>query len=130
MTGENNLATLLRHMQPVQHPGVYVFCTGDNFDLEALKPVCTFREAEGMTAIILKDDAEKAGLNFIYPCRMITLNIHSDLNAVGFLAAITTKLAAHGVSVNAISAYYHDHLFVPVERADDVMKLLLEFSAD
>lgn len=123
MTGESNLNILLENMRPALHPGIYVFCTSAQ-DLFTLNPVCVFREAEGATFILLKDDAEKAKLEFIYPSRMITLNIHSDLNAVGFLAAITTKLAAHNISVNAISAYYHDHLFVPADRADEAMAIL------
>ncbi|RVD48425.1 ACT domain-containing protein, partial [Mesorhizobium sp. M2D.F.Ca.ET.140.01.1.1] len=56
--------------------------------------------------------------------RMITLNIHSSLEAVGFLAAITTRLAAAGMSVNPVSAFYHDHLFVPAERAEEAMAIL------
>jgi hypothetical protein len=59
---------------------------------------------------------------------MITLSIHSSLEAVGFLAAITGKLADHNISVNPISAYYHDHLFVPAARAQAAMELLQEFS--
>jgi hypothetical protein len=55
---------------------------------------------------------------------MITLSIHSDLEAVGFLAAITTALAAIDIPVNAVSAYFHDHIFVPYERREDAMECL------
>lgn len=55
---------------------------------------------------------------------MITLTVHSSLEAVGFLAVITRHLAQHSISVNAVSAYHHDHLFVPVHRADEAMRLL------
>ena len=55
---------------------------------------------------------------------MITLSIHSDLEAVGFLAAITTVLAAIDIPVNAVSAYYHDHTFVPYEHHDDALECL------
>jgi hypothetical protein len=63
-------------------------------------------------------------------CReMNSLMVHSSLDAVGFLAAITAKLAAGGISVNPVSAFYHDHLFVPVDKAEMAMNLLSEFSA-
>jgi hypothetical protein len=63
-------------------------------------------------------------LDFAYPSRLITLMVHSSLEAVGFLAVITERLAAAGISVNAISAYYHDHIFVPVDKAFQAMKIL------
>jgi hypothetical protein len=61
---------------------------------------------------------------------MITLNVHSSLDAVGFLAAITTRLAAAGMGVNPISAFFHDHLFVPAERADEAMAILKTLAAE
>jgi len=61
---------------------------------------------------------------------MITLNIHSSLEAVGFLAAITTRLASAGMGVNPVSAFYHDHLFVPADRADEAMALLTQLAEE
>jgi uncharacterized protein len=54
------------------------------------------------------------------------LTVHSSLEAVGFLAAITARLAETGISVNAVSAFYHDHLFVPHDRADEALARLQE----
>ena len=51
-----------------------------------------------------------------------------DLEAVGFLAAITTRLAEDGIPVNAVSAFHHDHLFVPLDRLDDAMAALAELT--
>ena len=125
--GETNLDALLRTMEPVLHPEVYVFCTmPPGSPPLALTPVATFREAEGLTLIVSAAEATQAGLAAVYPCRWITLNVHSSLEAVGFLARITGLLAAHGISVNPVSGYYHDHLFVPAERAEEVMQLLDE----
>ena len=59
---------------------------------------------------------------------MITLTVHSSLEAVGFLAVITRKLAQHSISVNAVSAYHHDHLFVPVACAEEAMILLADMA--
>lgn len=61
---------------------------------------------------------------------MITLTVHSNLNAVGFLAAVAAKLAEHQISVNVVSAFYHDHLFVPDEKAEQAMQILLNSFSD
>ena len=61
---------------------------------------------------------------------MISLNVNSSLEAVGFLTAVTEKLAAAGVSVNAVSAFHHDHLFIPAEKADLAISLLNDLAAD
>jgi hypothetical protein len=50
--------------------------------------------------------------------------VHSSLEAVGFLAAITARLAKAGMGVNPVSAFFHDHLFVPAERAGEAMAML------
>ena len=132
MTGEANLNSLLASITPCLLPGVFVFSTMPiGTALPAwLQPVMIFREAEGGTLIIEKPEAITANFPHVFPSRMITLQIHSSLEAVGFLAAITPCLAAAGVVVNPVSAYFHNHLFVPEDRADDAVKILQEIAAD
>lgn len=130
MSGETNLDTLLRSMQPILCKGEYVFCSISHQDscYSSLNPVCLFKEDEGITLILDREQADVAALPYTSVFCMITLSIHSSLEAVGFLAAITGKLAEYDISVNPISAYYHDHLFVPASRTQKVMELLQEFS--
>lgn len=87
-----------------------------------------FHEEEGVTFIVEKEIAEKNNLAYDKIWSLITLKVHSDLSAVGFLAAITKALAEAGISVNAVSAYYHDHLFVPEEKKEEAMKVLKKLS--
>jgi hypothetical protein len=131
MAGEQDLKQLLYFMQPVLLPEEYVFCTLPTGQLlpPELAPIGTFQEAEGLTLIVTRQQAEAAALPYSYPCRMITLNVHSSLEAVGFLARITAKLASYGISVNAVSAFYHDHLFVPTARAEETLILLSELTS-
>lgn len=129
MSGETDLSRLIASMQPKLHPDTYVFV--DYFDRPCppeLKPIMTFREDEAQTLIITRDMAEHCSLPFTYPCRQITLKIHSSLEAVGFLAAITTALARAGISVNPVSAFFHDHLFIPEDRAEEAMSILRQMS--
>ncbi|KAA3451416.1 ribonuclease H family protein [Mesorhizobium sp. SARCC-RB16n] len=132
MTGEIDLRTLLASMTPELLDGTYVFATLAPRvpQPEGLEPVMVFREREGTTLIVTEDAAREAGLTGSFRCRMITLNIHSSLEAVGFLAAITARLAAAGMAVNPVSAFYHDHLFVPAERAEEAMALLHQLARD
>lgn len=114
MNGINKLNTLIRSMSPQLEEGVFVFCCAPlQFELGSVVPRMSFIEAEGRTLILQKEEAESLGLEFTYRCRLITLNVHSSLDAVGFLAAITNALAAAGISVNPVSGFHHDHLFVP-----------------
>jgi uncharacterized protein len=124
MTGEVNLDILLRSLEPTLRKGEFVFCTIDDRDRSylSLDPVGIFREDEGITLILTRDRAEAAGLSYTSVFAMITLSVHSSLEAVGFIAAIAGKLAERGISVNPVSAYYHDHLFVPVARVTEVME--------
>jgi hypothetical protein len=132
MAGETELEKLLATMKPELQEGEFVFCTVSPESLGRLhiEPIGWFREAEGITLVVERNTADSMGLKYEFVSRMITLTVHSSLEAVGFLAVITNKLASSGISVNPISAYYHDHLFVPSEKAGMVMRLLNELMSD
>jgi uncharacterized protein len=128
--GERKLSALLYGMKPQLALPVYVFCTFANGSLpDELEAIAQFKEQEGLTAIVEKSAAELNGLAYTFESRLITLSVHSDLAAVGFLSSVCAALANDGIACNAVSAFFHDHLFVPVDRADDAMRLLSELSA-
>jgi hypothetical protein len=132
MSGERDLDRLLQGMKPEMQEGVFMFCTlpeGSEI-LASLKPVHIFHEREGTAFVVRREQAEAAGLPYQFASRLITLTVHSSLEAVGFLAAVTAPLAEAGISVNAVSAFYHDHLFVPAERAEEAMLLLQRLAGD
>ncbi|HHZ07480.1 MAG TPA: ACT domain-containing protein [Rhizobiales bacterium] len=126
MAGETELGRLLAGMRPVLAPATYVFVTvaaGERLP-DDIDPVMTFRESEGLTLVVSEAKAAAARLRGAFPCRLITLQIHSSLDAVGFLAAVTAHLAARGIGVNPVAAFHHDHLFVPAGRADEALAAL------
>jgi hypothetical protein len=129
MVGEMNLDALLRTMSATLVDGLYVFVTiSEGAIPSGLRPRMLFQESEGMTLVLLKEEAKASGLPYEFPCRMITLEVHSSLEAVGFLARITTALAKHGMVVNPVSGYFHDHLFVPDGREMDALTVLKEIA--
>ena len=130
MNGQNNLDILLKDMRPELQEGPYVFLTSRNgFSADVQNDaIMIFRETEGITAIVREMTARTLQKDDQPHWAMITLTIHSDLNAVGFLAAITAKLAQAGISVNPVSAYFHDHLFIPWKKRDEAMRVLQSFN--
>ena len=55
---------------------------------------------------------------------MITCEVHSSLEAVGFLAVVAKRLAEVGMGVNPVSGFFHDHLFVPEGREGEAVEAL------
>ncbi|MBY5946128.1 ACT domain-containing protein [Photobacterium rosenbergii] len=131
MSGITDLQQLLKSMAPELKDGEFVFCTveGDLSQYVGLSPISTFQEQEGLTLVLGKDNADKAGLAYEGTFRMITLTVHSSLEAVGLTAAVASKLAERGISANVIAAYYHDHVFVQSAKATEALEALRSFSS-
>jgi len=124
LTGERDLDRLLAAMEPVLDPARYAFCRRpDSLLPQDSSALGIFREAEGVTLIIETATAERLGYRPDFLARRIVLAIHSDLGAVGFLARVSTALAAAGIPSNVVSAAYHDHLFVPEQDADRALAI-------
>ena len=84
-----------------------------------------FQEDEGITLITTIEDAKAEQIeNYQFPSRMITCNVHSSLEAVGFMAVIATRLADVGMGSNPVSGYFHDHIFIPLGREEQAMAVL------
>jgi uncharacterized protein len=126
MTGETDLATLLKTAKPEHNVGDYVFCRVADAGVFPLdEVVMVFKEAEGVTLIVRKEWADRNRLEYSFVAAWITLTVHSSLEAVGLTAAFSSALAASGISCNVVAAYYHDHIFVDtldLARAMDVLR--------
>lgn len=127
MNGLTDLQELLASADPVLDPKEYVFATfsGAHYaDLASLSPLASFQEQEGLSLVIERSVAEAAGVSSHGIFRKISLSVHSSLEAVGLTAAISRQLAERGISANIIAARYHDHIFVPIERAEEALQVL------
>ncbi|WP_345719813.1 ACT domain-containing protein [Qipengyuania polymorpha] len=88
----------------------------------------TFREDEGVTAIVPSELADELGIEGPDFAR-ITLMVHSDLEGVGLTAAVSGALADAGIACNMVAAFHHDHAFVPAVHAEEASDVLQELSA-
>ncbi|MCF3641906.1 ACT domain-containing protein [Rhizobium sp. TRM95111] len=132
MDGICDLDRLLKEMRPVLAQGEFVFCTVPDGDLRPwldLDPLGTFREEEGLTLILPMAVAQANGLSGSAALSLITLTVHSALEAVGLTAAIATALARDGISANVVAAYHHDHVFVPAADGERALAALEALAA-
>lgn len=130
MAGETDLSRLLQSMTPRLNPGQYVFCcVAADHDCSGLQPIASLREAEGLSLVLQRDVADAHGLGYDYIAAWITLQVHSSLAAVGLTAAFSAALAQAGISCNVVAGFHHDHLFVPIERAERALSTLRALAA-
>lgn len=127
MAGESDLETLLESLHPVVREGDYVYALWPHGKPLEGAVEAAVREAEGLTVVLRREEADRLGLAYDFVAAWITLQIHSALEAVGLTAAVSTALTAAGISCNVLAGFHHDHLLVPAGqsgRAMDVLELL------
>ncbi|WP_186085317.1 ACT domain-containing protein [Burkholderia gladioli] len=126
----SDLAQMLASMQPELNEGAYVFSSVQaDTDVARLAPIATFREREGLTVIVDESTALREGLPVLFRAAWITLTVHSDLQAVGLTAAVAEVLTKASISCNVVAAAFHDHIFVPADRAADALAELAGLQA-
>ena len=118
-----DLDDMLRMLSPRAHAGTFSFVTVDRLSPD-LDPIMMFREDEGLTLVVSTEDAARAGLASETAMGWITLEVQSSLVGVGLTAAVSTALAAAGISCNVVAAYHHDHVFVPASMTDAAVAIL------
>lgn len=114
---------MLAGLSPSLLPGQFVFCAAGE-DWTRLQPLGMFREAEGVSLILARDQAEAEGFPVVDPMRLITLNVYSALDGVGLTAAVASALADAGIACNMVAALRHDHVLVPAEKAEAALRIL------
>ncbi|MEM7766252.1 MAG: ACT domain-containing protein [Pseudomonadota bacterium] len=114
---ERDLGALLAGLTVYRHDGVWAYEAG----LGGPDAIFHFREREGACHIVPANAETNAYNRWVW----LELAVYSDLNAVGFLAAVADVLARDHVPCNAIAALNHDHIFVP-ERLADVAVAAIE----
>jgi len=142
VTGETDLDKMLASIEVDQRPGYYCFAggidpTGEYLTADgkaertsdeaaalrglASQAVAMVTEPEGTSLVLPLDVARAHGLEPDYIAAWLTLAVHSSLEAVGLTAAISAALAGEGISCNILAGFHHDHLLVPVNRAEDAI---------
>ncbi|MEZ5341879.1 MAG: ACT domain-containing protein [Acidimicrobiales bacterium] len=93
--------------------------------LEAL-----IREDEGITVVLDRRVADDLGLPYDFIGAWLTLTVYSSLEAVGLTAAFSAALGEAQIPANVLAGLHHDHIVVPIDRADDAIRCLAGLRVD
>jgi N-acetylglutamate synthase-like GNAT family acetyltransferase len=104
-----------------EEPYVFVTTAGPP---PAVAMFAAILEDEGLTLVMTKADADRAGLPYSYVAGRITLRVKSALDEVGLTALVSRVLADADISCNVIAGSAHDHLFVDWPRRYYALDLL------
>lgn len=125
MAAIKDLNQLLASMEPVLKEEVFVFATltaSSQLPFDLIE--ASIKEEEGLSVLVTEKIAHTYGLEAQFRSAWITLNVHSDLAAVGLTAAFASALGEVGLSCNVVAGNYHDHILVPYDKADLAMRTL------
>ncbi len=129
-TGEKDLRTLLATMRPARRDGEFVYVLWPHGRPLTGGIEAAVREAEGLTVVMPRAEADSLGLSYDFVGAWITLEVHSSLEAVGLTAAVSAALTAAKISCNVLAGFHHDHLLVPVADVERALEALHELAED
>lgn len=132
MSSQQTCSYLLANLDPVLSPDPWIFdhiAEGAPSNLNIATLFAFIQESEGSTLI----RRASAGTNTqpMSQARFakITLQVFSDLEAVGLTAAVAQALTDINMCANVVAAALHDHVFVPYERRFEAIDCLKALSA-
>lgn len=121
-----DLKAMLMNMQPSLSERAWCFHAIADARFIPDTAFAVIREEEGVCCVLPAQVASAGAPQFA----QITLEVHSDLEAVGLTAAVAGVLATSGIACNVIAGLHHDHLFVPFARREAALALLNRLSLD
>eukprot|EP01059_Diplonema_ambulator_P007518 TRINITY_DN16986_c0_g1_i1.p1 TRINITY_DN16986_c0_g1~~TRINITY_DN16986_c0_g1_i1.p1 ORF type:complete len:225 (+),score=44.58 TRINITY_DN16986_c0_g1_i1:66-740(+) len=128
--GLMDLEAIIASLDPSLSSETYVYATiprAAGFPPDLFPHLESYQnEPEGHSVIIPTHSTAHLpeGTPTTFTSKRITLKVHSSLESVGLTAKISSLFAKHGVPCNIVAGYHHDHLYVPVEKAEDALALL------
>lgn len=123
--GETDLEKMLASLQVARRPGVFTY-VAVRVPTPGLLAAAHAMVVEGeLTTLVLPvEAARRAGLDVEIEMAWLSLTVQSSLEAVGLTAAFAATLGDRSIPCNVLAGYHHDHILVPVGRAQDAIDAL------
>jgi hypothetical protein len=137
---DDRVVRLLARTEAVMHPDKFMIVSIDRSEIGKVRLMMkdlgvfssiTFAQSE-VSLIVEAGTWEHLRKGFIQykeegPYKLITFDLVLELSIVGYLSAISARLAKAGVSIFALSTFLRDHILVKAREAERAMKTIAEF---
>lgn len=127
MSKESSLQEILQQLEPALSPNTYVYVGVSNQSLLKVlgyDPIAFFKEKEGITLILKKEDADNNFLTYQYEMCQIVLNAPYYFDCTGLTAILSSALAKAGITVIPQLTAYKRSLYVKKEDAHTALEIL------
>lgn len=124
MSGELDLAKMLATLTVQRRPEPVTMVTVSEPVALGGDIYMVLAESEGTTVVATVAEAKRRGWNVDFTAAWLTIEVHSSLEAVGLTAAMSRVLTDQSIPCNVLAGYYHDHLLVPLDAADQAIAAL------
>ncbi|MFT6291200.1 MAG: hypothetical protein ACJAR2_001801 [Ilumatobacter sp.] len=125
-----DLSKMLASLDVERRFGVFTYVAVEVLTSELLADAHAMVDEGTLTTLVLPvESAQRAGLPIVVELAWLSLTVQSSLEAVGLTAAFSKILGDAGISCNVLAGFHHDHILVPVERADDAIAALRPVSS-
>ena len=116
---------MLAELDVRRRPGVFTFVSVDVPTPGLLAAAHGMvKEGTETTLVLPVESAQRAGLPVVVEMAWLSLTVKSSLEAVGLTAAFAKILGDADISCNVLAGYHHDHILVPLDRANDALDAL------
>jgi len=123
--GETDLDKMLATLRVERRPGVFTYATVRAPAPELLAAAHGVVTEGDLTTLVLPvEAAERASLPVELEMAWLSLTVQSSLEAVGLTAAFSATLGKAGIPCNVLAGFHHDHILVPVDRAQQAIDVL------
>lgn len=105
----------------LEKPVVYAIVAAD---FHAPQALATVREGEGLTVVVLQEEADDDGLAYEFVGAWITITEQTRLDAIGITARFSAALTAADIPANVVAGFHHDHVVVPWDQRHRALEVL------
>ena len=122
MSGKRDLHVILATMDVIRRPGAFAYVQAAPGTPPPDGTFAMIDEGDSTTYIVDADGP--LGSRAPFRAAWLTITVHTSLESVGLTAALAGALAARGIPANVLAGFYHDHVLVPEDLADDAVAAL------